>query len=356
MENDTSSKSRISPNAWVLVTGVNGLIASHIADQLLAAGFRVKGTVRNASKNQWIIDLMTSRHGPNRFQLVEVAILDAEGAWDGAVAGVAGVTAVAGSADLDVTDAEKSAAQELAGVYRLLEAASKESGVKSFVFTSSAWAAWSPGGKTPITLTEESWNDDAVRLHRDGVVGMVGYMAVKVKVEQAVWQWIARHQPRFSFNTILPDTVLGPILDATNQSGSTAGMMRWLWDGASGWQTDILQTLSPQWFIDPRDLGRLYMAALLSETVNGRRLFGFAERYSWAKVAEIIQKLHPERGLKSLSSAGWDQTEVPNHEALALLQGLGQKGWTPLETAVEHGVDSFKAVTSTGRVGITVIV
>jgi nucleoside-diphosphate-sugar epimerase len=34
----------------VLVTGVNGFLGSHIADQLLNAGFRVRGTVRSIPK------------------------------------------------------------------------------------------------------------------------------------------------------------------------------------------------------------------------------------------------------------------------------------------------------------------
>lgn len=35
----------IAPGSLTLVTGVNGFIGSHIADQLLSLGYRVRGTV-----------------------------------------------------------------------------------------------------------------------------------------------------------------------------------------------------------------------------------------------------------------------------------------------------------------------
>jgi hypothetical protein len=37
-------------NSAVLATGINGFIASHIADPLLLAGYRVRGTARTTSK------------------------------------------------------------------------------------------------------------------------------------------------------------------------------------------------------------------------------------------------------------------------------------------------------------------
>jgi nucleoside-diphosphate-sugar epimerase len=39
------------PNELVLVTGIGGYVASHVADQLLKAGYKVRGTVRSL-KNQ----------------------------------------------------------------------------------------------------------------------------------------------------------------------------------------------------------------------------------------------------------------------------------------------------------------
>lgn len=46
----SSTELAIPKNALVVVTGANGFIASHVVDQLLLAGYRVRGTVRNTEK------------------------------------------------------------------------------------------------------------------------------------------------------------------------------------------------------------------------------------------------------------------------------------------------------------------
>lgn len=56
----------------ILVTGVNGFIGSHIADQILLAGYRVRGIVRNAQKNAWMTAFFDGQYGKGKFQLMEV--------------------------------------------------------------------------------------------------------------------------------------------------------------------------------------------------------------------------------------------------------------------------------------------
>lgn len=71
----------------VVVSGVNGFIASHVADQTLAAGFKVRGTTRSIGKNSWIQEHFRNLYGPDSFELVEVKDMRAEGAFDEAVKG-----------------------------------------------------------------------------------------------------------------------------------------------------------------------------------------------------------------------------------------------------------------------------
>jgi nucleoside-diphosphate-sugar epimerase len=66
----------------ILVTGVNGFIGSHVGDQILAAGYKVRGTVRDAKKNAWLSEFFDSRYGKDKFELVEIADLSASGALD----------------------------------------------------------------------------------------------------------------------------------------------------------------------------------------------------------------------------------------------------------------------------------
>ncbi|KAK3329915.1 hypothetical protein B0H66DRAFT_579410 [Apodospora peruviana] len=332
---------KIPLGSLILVTGANGLIASHVADQLLAAGYRVRGTVRNKARCAWLESTFISRYGECRFELVEVSDLAAPGVWEGPVRGVAGIASVAGCADLMVSDVDEAVEQDLKGLFSLLATAKSESSVKSFVLTSSSWAAWTPEPNVPITVTVESWNEKAVTLAADVSVaretkGILPFMAVKVKVEKACWDWVAREKPGFTFNTILPDTTIGPILDARNQTASTSGMVMWLYNGE---HLDILSGFVPQWCIDARDTGRLYVAALVTG-VDGWRVFGCAERFSWNRVLDILKRVYPEKDFVDLSDNGDDQAEILSDKPLALLRAVGQDGWTSLEQSVKDAAAS----------------
>lgn len=55
------------PDSVVLVTGANGYIASHVVNELLKIGYRVKGTVREPKP--WLNKMFDNRYGPDRFIL-----------------------------------------------------------------------------------------------------------------------------------------------------------------------------------------------------------------------------------------------------------------------------------------------
>ncbi|KAK7754913.1 hypothetical protein SLS62_002997 [Diatrype stigma] len=78
----------IPKGSTVLITGVNGFIASHIADQFLAFGYKVRGTTRDAKKNAWTQNLFDSKYKPGNFELVTVVDLAADGAYDEIIKGV----------------------------------------------------------------------------------------------------------------------------------------------------------------------------------------------------------------------------------------------------------------------------
>jgi nucleoside-diphosphate-sugar epimerase len=77
----------IPKHSIVLVTGCNGFIASHVADQLLEAGYRVRGTVRNIPKIQGLAALWEKKFGTGRFEVANVADMSKDGAFDEAMQG-----------------------------------------------------------------------------------------------------------------------------------------------------------------------------------------------------------------------------------------------------------------------------
>ncbi|KAB5551243.1 hypothetical protein GE09DRAFT_1287897 [Coniochaeta sp. 2T2.1] len=325
----------IAPGSLILVTGVNGLIASHIADQLLAAGYRVRGTVRDLVKSSWVTPLFESRHRPGDFELIQVADLAEPGVWPPAVKNVAGIITVAASADLTSTKpVDDNVKEEVEGFYALLDTANKTRTVKSVVYTSSVWAAWDPVPNTPRVVIEKTYNDQAVKVAADPAIpqaekGIAPFMAVKVK------------DPSFRFNSILPGTVIGPILEPDKQPASTAGFVRGLWNSDPR-SLAIIKHVAPLWFIDARDNARLYLAALTTPGVEGERLFGCAERFSFPQVSKLLREAYPGKDVPTLEDDGWDVTEMPTARPLELLRSVGQGEWTGLLQSLKDTIESFE--------------
>ena len=81
------SSTAIPKGSTVLITGVNGYIASHVADQVIAAGYRVRGTVRSKAKGELMTEVYEKRHGPGKFESIVVPDMAVAHAFDDAVKG-----------------------------------------------------------------------------------------------------------------------------------------------------------------------------------------------------------------------------------------------------------------------------
>ena len=71
----------------IVVTGCSGFIGSHVADQVLNAGYKVRGTSRDANKNNWLKEYFVTRHGEGKFELVSVPDLTKDDAFEDVVKG-----------------------------------------------------------------------------------------------------------------------------------------------------------------------------------------------------------------------------------------------------------------------------
>lgn len=78
----------IPPGSTVLVTGANGYIGSHVADQLIQAGYLVRGTSRDATKTAWMSELFDTKYGKDKFEAVVVKDMAESGAYDEACKGM----------------------------------------------------------------------------------------------------------------------------------------------------------------------------------------------------------------------------------------------------------------------------
>lgn len=182
--------STIEKGSLVLITGANGFVGSHIADQLLAAGYNVRGTSRSLEKSQWLYDLFDKKYGRGRFEAVVVPDMVADGAFDDAVKGVRGIVHLA--SNLSLSDkVEEVVPPAVKGTLEVLRSAAKEPGVRSLVYTSSSSACLLPAdaiGKK-IVVTEDTWNESAIEEARKTATAppFVVYAASKAGAERCAY-------------------------------------------------------------------------------------------------------------------------------------------------------------------------
>lgn len=70
----------------ILVTGANGLVGSHVVDQSLSHGYKVRGAVRDLAKSKWLQEHFDAKYGPGLFELIKVDTF--AGPYDDAVKGI----------------------------------------------------------------------------------------------------------------------------------------------------------------------------------------------------------------------------------------------------------------------------
>jgi nucleoside-diphosphate-sugar epimerase len=141
----------IPSGSKILITAVNGYIAIHIADQILASGFSIYGTVRGVDKSAWMKPFFFAARYPHEtttFDLVRVSDLFTPSCFNEAVRVVAGVIHTSTSISVTAKDAEFAIEHTTRTAPSAVKAARKQKSVKRFVFISSSWAAACPSSRS----------------------------------------------------------------------------------------------------------------------------------------------------------------------------------------------------------------
>ncbi|PHH92380.1 hypothetical protein CDD83_7662 [Cordyceps sp. RAO-2017] len=338
----------IAEGSLVLVTGVNGYIASHIAEQLLEHGFRVRGTVRDGYKADYMHAVFDEKYGKDAFEVQIVKDMAVDGAFDDAIKGCAGVMHVASDLTLD-PDPYKVIPMVVAGIKNALTAAARNPSVKRFVYTSSSAAATAPIANKKFHVDANTWNDADVKLawapppYNDDRKLAV-YAASKTLAEKECWRFAQEEKPAFVINTVLPNCNIGRIL-SREQPASTGGWYKKMWDG----DTEILKLLwnfPPQHYVNVTDTALLHIAALLEEDVIGERLLAFAGPFNFNDTVDLLDKIGAEshgrgrRHFKKMKDAPKDLKTVDTERSQELLRRYSRPGFTSLEESLREAIES----------------
>ncbi|KAJ5216968.1 hypothetical protein N7468_009976 [Penicillium chermesinum] len=335
----------IPKGSTVLVTGANGFLGSHIVDQFLRTGYRVRAAVRDPRKESWANELFGKLYGKENFELVAVPAMDVEGAFDEIVKGIDIFVHSAAVVTFE-PEASKVIPVTIAGALNALKAAYSEPSVKRFVLTSSSTAAVGLLDEPGTIVTEDKYNEKAIKKAWDGPPyepshSIIVYEASKAQSEQEVWKYHKEHQakrPDLVVNTVLPNFIIGRSVDPVGQgSRSTFSLILDLWNGK---KNEMLAALPRQHFVDVEDTALLHVAAAVLPHVQGQRIFAFADEFSWDRTLSVMRKIDPTRNLPEEFSDGQGQWNVivASSKAEKLLQELGRPGWTRFEDSVAANV------------------
>lgn len=156
----TMSQQPDTAKPLVLVTGASGYIASHIVQQLLQAGYLVRGTVRDTT-NEAKVKHLKDLEGSERLELVNADLLE-DGSFDTAMQGVEYVMHTASPFLIgNIKNPEEQLIQPaVQGTENVLKSASQAKSVKRVVLTSSCAAIYGFNNdkNSEDVLTEDDWN------------------------------------------------------------------------------------------------------------------------------------------------------------------------------------------------------
>jgi nucleoside-diphosphate-sugar epimerase len=261
----------------VLVTGGSGFIGGHCIIQLLAAGYRVRTTVRNLRREGEVRSMIAAGGAQAGDRLsFAAADLEKDAGWNEAVAGCTYALHVASPFPASAPKHEDDIivpARE--GALRLLRAA-KAAGVKRVVLTSSFAAIGY--GHPPVTraFTEEDWSVV------DGG-DMRAYAKSKTLAERAAWDFIKAEGGPMELAVVNPVGVLGPVLGA--DFSTSIMIVQKLMDGS--------MPGCPRFsfgIVDVRDVADLHLRAVTRPEAAGQRFLAVAGAFvSMVEIARILK-------------------------------------------------------------------
>ncbi|WP_295080536.1 aldehyde reductase [Tabrizicola sp.] len=263
----------------VLLTGVSGFIAKHVALKLLNAGYSVRGTLRRMDRAEEVraalAPYLTEHAGVLTFVQAD---LESDAGWAEAMAGVSALVHTASPFPIaQPKDPATVIRPAVEGTERVLKAAAS-AGVTRVILTSSTVAVLNEA--KPDTLQDEAdWCD----IH---LPSTTPYAKSKTLAERTAWE-IAKARG-LKLTTINPGLVLGPPLD--EHYGSSLGLVERFLKGKD-------PMLPPMGIpvVDVRDVAEMHLRALQRPETEGRRYLASSGSMAFVDMGRTLKAAYPTR-------------------------------------------------------------
>ena len=268
----------------VLLTGVSGFLGGHVARALLAAGYQVRGSVRNLAKADKVRDTLTKAGADvSRLEFVALDLLKDDG-WDAAAQGCRFLLHTASPFVIQMpADKMDLIRPAIEGTERALNAGLK-AGVERVVLTSSMAAiAYGHDRERTAPFTAADWTDLEGR-------GCNAYVESKTRAERRAWEIMKAAGREANLVVINPSGIFGPLLD--EDPGTSVQMVTRIFSGLPA---------APRFnfaVVDVRDVAAAHVTALTAPSAGGRR-FPMGERtLSLLEFANILRRRFPAHASK----------------------------------------------------------
>lgn len=268
----------------VVLTGITGYIAKHIAVTLLNEGHSVRGTLRRPGDADGVrAALRPHLHDATSLERLAFAQLDLtdDTGWNRAMAGADALVHTASPFPLEQPKTDGAIVETArGGTLRALRAAER-AGIARVVITSSSGAVSSKAAPdNGIAFTEDDWSDP-------DFAGTTPYYRSKIAAERAAWDF-ADATPDMALTVINPVFVMGPPLDG--RPCTSVRFVRRILKGR-----DPMHPRVGFLMVDARDVARAHVAALTRPDSAGKRVL-VADRFLWfSEIAAALQTGVPGR-------------------------------------------------------------
>lgn len=256
----------------ILITGINGYVASTIAVDLLKKGYKIRGTVRNITKVDkfdHLYQLNPSCEGS--IEIVEADLFNAQD-WDTPTRGVDYVIHVATvlGDNAELSDDAK-LERDINASLHVLDAALKN-GVRKVVRTLGC-LSMIPSDKS-VPVSEDSYQSET------------HFLKNAILEEKAVWQFYKKNLKQLAITTLHPALILGPRL-ADHHKLSMRILEDFINRKIEG--TTVSETYLP--IVDVRNVCRAHVNALLNPETDGKRyLIANKQPYSLSDLLDLINE------------------------------------------------------------------
>ncbi|MEO6298588.1 MAG: NAD-dependent epimerase/dehydratase family protein [Paracoccaceae bacterium] len=293
----------------ILLTGITGFIAKHVALKLLGAGYSVRGTVRRLDRTEEVRAALRPHLKAEALERLTFAACDLESdmGWDDAMGGITTLVHTASPFPIALPKDEMTLIRPARdGTLRVMKVA-HAAGVKRIVLTSSTAAV--QNGRQGV-LSEDDWCDPAV-------AGVSAYAKSKVLAERAAWQFaISAAQ---ALTVINPGFVLGPPLDGN--FGSSIGVVKRILAGR-----DPMLPLIGFVCVDVRDVAEMHLRAVQRPETAGKRYMAAAGSLTMPQMGAILKAAYPARRIPTWTAPKFALQVLALFDAQirAILPSVGQ--------------------------------